>query len=198
MPVYTRDSDSAVLVIHEIYGVNQHIVNVCNGLSNYNYDVFAANLLDHGRVFRYDQEQQAYNYFMNNIGFENGLKTINQILCSLRPHYKKVYVLGYSIGATLAWLSSRTGYCDKSVCFYGSRIREHLAVVPRCPVLLFFPSEERSFCVDELITNLRGIKNTHVIKLKGKHGFADQFSQNYHKASVFRANREILTFIKHS
>ncbi len=55
---------------------------------------------------------------MNNIGFDNALQQIKQILYSIRPHYTKVYVLGYSIGATLAWLCSQTKLCDLVVGFY--------------------------------------------------------------------------------
>ncbi len=54
---------------------------------------------------------------MDNVGFEYAMKQIKQILCKVRPHYKRIYVLGYSIGATLAWLCSQTDLCDLVVGF---------------------------------------------------------------------------------
>jgi dienelactone hydrolase len=152
--------------------------------------------LDDGIVFSYDQEQLAYSYFMNKIGFEIARKQIKQILYSVRPHYKRIYVIGYSIGATLAWLSSQTGLCDSVVGFYGSRIRDNLAVVPKCPTLLFFPTEEKSFDVDDLIIKLSEINNIIVKKMCGKHGFADPFSKNYNNKSALIACKEILGFVK--
>jgi len=191
-----NNSDTVIIVIHEIYGINKHIINVCEKLSKHKYDIIAPNLLNDKIAFNYDQEEVAYNNFMNNIGFENAMENIKRILHSVRSHYKKIYVLGYSIGATLAWLCSQTELCDLVVGFYGSRIRDNLAIIPQCPTLLFFANEERSFNVNDLIVNLSNLDNIKVIKLNGNHGFADPFSKNYNKKSSIRANKEIVLFVK--
>lgn len=196
MLIHKNNSETIIIVLHEIYGINKHITNVCKKLSKYKYDIIAPDLLNTKIMFNYDQEEIAYNYFMNNIGFENAMKQIKQILYSARPHYTKVYVLGYSIGATLAWLCSQTKLCDLVVGFYGSRIRDNLAVVPECPTLLFFPTDEKSFDVDDLIIKLSEVNNLTAKKICGKHGFADQFSKNYNKKSALITCKEILVFAK--
>ena len=196
MLIYNNNSDTMIIVLHEIYGVNKHIVNVCETLSKYQYDSIAPNLLKDNIVFNYDQAEVAYHNFMDNVGFEDAMKQIKQILYSVRPHYKRIYVLGYSIGATLAWLCSQTNLCDLVVGFYGSRIRDNLAVIPKCPTLLFFPMEEESFNVDDLISKLNCLENVKVEKMQGRHGFADRFSENYNKQSALKATRESLLFAK--
>ena len=196
MLIHKNNSDTVIIVLHEIYGINEHIINVCKELSKRKYDIIAPNLLNNKIIFSYDQEEIAYNYFMDKIGFEIAMKQIKQIFYSVRPHYKKIYVLGYSIGATLAWLCSQTKLCDLIVGFYGSRIRDNLAVVPECPTLLFFPTAEKSFDVDDLIIKLSSINNINVKKICGKHGFADQFSKNYNNKSALIASKEILLFLK--
>jgi len=196
MLIHKNNSDTLIIVLHEIYGINKHIMNLCKKLSKYKYDIIAPNLLNAKIMFNYDQEEIAYNYFMNNIGFENAMQQIKEILCSVRSHYKKIYVLGYSIGATLAWLCSQTQLCDLVVGFYGSRIRDNLAVVPKCPTLLFFPTEEKSFNVDDLIVKLSEVNNIRAKKIYGRHGFADPFSKNYNKKAAFIANKEMLLFVK--
>lgn len=196
MLIYKNNSDTVILVLHEIYGINQHIQNVCKELAKRNYDIIAPNLLNDRIRFSYDQEEFAYSYFMNKIGFEFALNQIKQILYNLRPQYKKIYMLGYSIGATLAWLCSQTGVCDLVVGFYGSRIRDHLAVKPQCPTLLFFPTEEKCFDVDDLIMKLSKINNINVKKICGKHGFADKFSKNYSNKSARIASKEALLFVR--
>lgn len=195
MLIHKNNSDTVIIVLHEIYGVNKHIINVCKELSKRKYDIIAPNMLNDGIVFSYDQEEVAYNNFMNKIGFEFAEKQVKQIINSVRPHYKKVYVLGYSIGATLAWLCSQTGLCDLIVGFYGSRIRDNLAVVPKCPVLLFFPTEEKAFNIDDLVVKLSKVNNVTVKEIWGKHGFADQFSKNYNNESALIANKEIILFM---
>jgi len=102
MLTYNNNSDTMIIVLHEIYGVNKHIVNVCETLSKYQYNSIAPNLLKDNIVFNYDQAELAYRNFMDNVGFEEAIKQIKQILCNVRPHYKRIYVMGYSIGATLA------------------------------------------------------------------------------------------------
>lgn len=193
---YSNNSDTLIIVLHEIYGVNKHIINVCETLSKHQYDSIAPNLLKKNIVFNYDQADLAYHNFMDNVGFEDAMKQIKQILCDVRPHYKRIYVLGYSIGATLAWLCSQTNLCDLVVGFYGSRIRDNLAVIPKCPTLLFFPMEEEAFNVDNLRVKLSYLDNVKVEKMQGKHGFADKFSNNYNRESAIRASKEVLLFAK--
>ena len=64
-----NNSDSAIIVLHEIYGINEHIKNVCIGFSAKGYDVICPNLINRREPFDYESQEEAYNYFMNNIGF---------------------------------------------------------------------------------------------------------------------------------
>lgn len=184
-------SDTAIIVLHEIYGVNNHILSICEQLQKRGFHTIAPNLLKGKEPFSHVEEQAAYNYFMNNIGFEGALEEVKEILANTRASYQQVYVLGYSAGATVAWLASQTGLCDLCVGFYGSRIRDYLLITPQCPTLLFFPQSERSFKVDELMASLSNIHNVQVEKLAGQHGFANPFSPNYYKKSLVKAWRKI-------
>ncbi|MBP2655210.1 MAG: dienelactone hydrolase [Firmicutes bacterium] len=197
MLTHINNSNTAIIVLHEIYGLNKHVANICTKLSECKYDVIAPNLLNGKGPFSYDQEELAYSYFMNNIGVERAMNQIRQIIYSIRPKYEKVFVLGYSIGATLAWLCSDAGLCDLIVGFYGSRIRDYLMVEPKCPGLLFVPNEEKSYDVDDLIESLNKFASIRVYKLTGQHGFADEFSKNYNKRSTLQAAKKISLFVKH-
>ncbi|MDU2065709.1 MAG: dienelactone hydrolase family protein [Sporomusaceae bacterium] len=179
--------DTIIVVLHEVYGVNKHIIDVCEKLQSYGVDTIAPNLLNGREAYAAEEEQAAYNYFMSSIGFEEAFKEVNRVLISVRPYYKNVYVLGYSIGATLAWLAAQTGLCDFCIAFYGSRIRDYLRVQPKCDMVLFFPEIEKSFVVDDLLVCLRTIKNVQAEKLAGQHGFANPFSKSYHKESADKA-----------
>lgn len=196
MLMHCNNSDTAIVVLHEIYGVNDHIVSACNRLSTYNIDVIAPNLLNDKEPFSYEQEELAYSFFMDNIGFASALNQVKEVLYHARNNYKEIYVFGYSIGATLAWLCSETGLCDLIIGFYGSRIRSYLFIEPKCPCLLFFPTAEQSFNVDALISGLSHVENVYTKKLDGHHGFADPFSQNYNKQSSSKACADIKAFVK--
>ncbi|KAF6598238.1 dienelactone hydrolase family protein, partial [Paenibacillus sp. EKM208P] len=47
-----KKSDTLIVVLHEIYGINQHIQNFCSLLSDQGYDVICPNLL--GKETPYD------------------------------------------------------------------------------------------------------------------------------------------------
>lgn len=170
---------TAVVLLHEIYGINDHILSMYNKFKNGGYDTYCIDLLN-GKVFNYDEAEEAYSYFMNQIGFENvKLKVLNYISDNLR-NYDKVFLLGYSIGATTAWLcSEEKGLVSGVIGYYGSRIRDYLNVEPKVAVLLFFPSKEDAFDVKTLIDKLKYKEKVQVHQFEGFHGFADSNSKYY-------------------
>ncbi|KZE71141.1 hypothetical protein AV545_19180 [Paenibacillus jamilae] len=190
-----KKSGTLIVVLHEIYGINQHIQNFCSLLSDEGYDVICPNLIGKEAPFDYSQEEAAYAHFMGNVGFERATYHIEGLLLSIRARYKKVLIVGFSIGATIAWLCSQEKYVDGIVGYYGSRIRNYLEITPHCPTLLFFPHEERSFNVDELISTLDN-RNIRVHKFNGQHGFSDPYSPRYHEYSAQQSFSEMIEFFK--
>lgn len=189
-----KNSDYAVIVIHEIYGINKHMEYICQSLSEQGLDIICPNLLGRDIPFHYDEERVAYRHFMENIGFERAADEIRILLRQLKTTYKKVFILGFSVGATVAWLCSKEQGLNGIVGYYGSRIRDYLEISPQCPALLIFPQEERSFHVDELMSYLEKQK-IEVTKYDGLHGFSDPYSLNYHASSAHKAFESMLEFI---
>jgi dienelactone hydrolase len=188
-----KDSDTVIIVIHEIYGLNEHMQGFCESLSNQGFDVICPNLLDREAPFDYSQEDAAYRHFMENVGFTGALHKIKDILSDVKDEYQKIFILGFSAGATVAWLCSEDECVDGMVGYYGSRIRNYVELTPQCPTLLFFPQEESAFNVDELISALE-IKNIEVQKFNGKHGFSDPYSSKYHVESAQNAFSKMMKF----
>ncbi|CAH0288533.1 dienelactone hydrolase family protein [Peribacillus sp. Bi134] len=188
-----KKSDTVVIVIHEIYGLNQHMHGICESLSNNDFDVICPNLLDRETPFDYSQEAAAYRHFMENVGFTGALYKIKHILSDIKDVYQKIFILGFSAGATVAWLCSEEECVDGIVGYYGSRIRNYADLAPQCPALLFFPLEEPSFNVDELILVLERT-NVEVHKFNGKHGFSDPYNSKYHAESAQAAVSKMMKF----
>ncbi|WP_071461565.1 dienelactone hydrolase family protein [Bacillus massilinigeriensis] len=189
-----KNSDTLVIVIHEIYGVNKHIQSFCELLSKQNFNVICPNLLGRETPFDYSQEGTAYQYFMESIGFTNAVNKVKQIVSSAKEKYQRILIIGFSVGATVAWLCCEDERVNGIIGYYGSRIRNYAELTPICPTLLFFPEEEKSFHVDELISTLDK-KNIVVHKFNGKHGFSDPYSLNYNPISAQRAYSGVLSFI---
>lgn len=186
---------SAIVVLHEIYGVNSHMESVCDRFSSLGYDVVCPNLLDREEPYDYEEETVAYRHFMN-IGFPRAAQRAEAVVEELKGKYRKLYVVGYSVGATTAWLcASRPGLVDGVVGYYGSRIRDYVDQQPQCPVLLLFPAREASFDVDELMAKLQGIDRVKVRKYEGLHGFADVHNKHYSQSSSEQASDDAVRFL---
>lgn len=190
------NSDSVIIVLHEIYGINQHIQMVCEKFSMSGYNVICPNLIGLTQPFNYDLEEEAYQHFMNNIGFDLAVLQVKQVMMQAKKQYRHIYLLGYSVGATIAWLcSGEENMCDGIIGYYGSRIRDYTNITPKCPTLLIFPSEENSFNVQELVNSLEE-RNINVCLLNGKHGFSNPFSKNYCAQSFKKGEKLVDNFLK--
>ncbi len=192
-----KRSDKLMIVVHEIYGINQHMVEVCELLSEQNYDVICPNLLEREMPFDYAQKEEAYRYFMDHVGFTKGLHRVKKILTDLQDEYSKIFIIGFSVGATIAWLCSEKECVAGIVGYYGSRIRDYVNINPKCPVLLFFPHAEKSFNVAKLVSILDKPKiDVHICG--GEHGFTDPHSSKYNEELAQNTFRKTLHFFKNN
>ncbi|WP_245823419.1 dienelactone hydrolase family protein [Metabacillus halosaccharovorans] len=189
-----QNSEAVIIVIHEIYGINLHIEEVCKSLYKAGYDVICPDLLGQEEAFEYSQADEAYRNFISNIGFSKASDIMTKLLVEVKGNYQKVFIVGFSVGATIAWLCSDKESVSGVVGYYGSRIRDFLDVVPLCPTILIFPQEEQSFDVDKLISSLEE-KKIPTYKFNGYHGFSDPYSTNYHSESSKNAYNRMIDFL---
>lgn len=187
-------SKNVIIVVHEIYGINRHMKNFCQLLSAKGFDVICPHLLKREAPFEYSQEEVAYRHFMENIGFTNASDQIKSVLLDIKDKYEKIFIVGFSVGATIAWLCSEVDGLDGMVGYYGSRIRNYLKIIPSCPTLLFFPEREPSFNVEELIFCFKE-KNIEIYKFNGQHGFSDPYSPKYNAKSQDEAFSRMVDFL---
>lgn len=198
MIIHQQDdrSGTAIIVVHEIYGLNQHIADFCEKLRGFGYNLFPINLFRENTTYAYTEEKQAYTHFMEQVGFQSSAKRIREAALALRESYARIIAIGFSVGATSAWIANgEQGICDIVIGFYGSRIRDYLEIEPTSPTLLIFPEQEKSFEVKKLVTQLNSIPNVDVHVFAGEHGFADPYSKHYCEESAKRAFEEMLKFI---
>ena len=190
-----NNSNSVIIVLHEIYGINQHIQSVCKRFSTEGYDIICPNLISTSQPYTYDLQEEAYHHFMDKVGFDSAVQEVKQIIVKAQQKYMNVFIIGYSIGATIAWLcSNEENICNGIIGYYGSRIRDYMNITPQCPTLLLFSKEESSFDVKELVASLEK-QQVDVHILEGKHGFSDLFSENYCEKSSEEAARLVDKFL---
>lgn len=191
-----NSSNTAIIVLHEIYGVNHHILDVCQEYHLQGYDVYCPDLLGDGKVYAYEQQVKAYEYFIANVGF-SVYQEISLLVKRLASEYKQVFIVGFSIGATLAWLAAGAGHCNGVVCHYGSRVRDYLSTKPKCPVLLIMASQDEAYLASQAQKDLEGASNIVLEVFEGEHGFCDPYTAVYNSISADSAKQLAHEFIDH-
>jgi dienelactone hydrolase len=182
----------AIIVLHEIYGINEFIQEQCQKYRVAGYDVFCPNLIDNP-PFPYEKSEDAYDFFVKNIGFEV-YKEINVFINELKEKYDNVFVIGFSVGATIAWRCCENSLCSGIISFYGSRIRDYTNLNPACPTLLLFAKED-SFDVHALVLQLQDKQHLSIIEFDAEHGFVDSFSKHFNLQQTKRAEKSIACFM---
>ncbi|MGE6400389.1 dienelactone hydrolase family protein [Bacillus cereus] len=187
----------ALVAIHEIYGVNDHMQHVIDRFTSSHINVFCPNLLQSQHAFHYSDEEKAYQHFMNHIGFDDGKEQIEELITSLSSSYTHIGLLGFSVGATITWLCSNNSKIDFIIGCYGSRIRDYVHIKPTCATLLIFPEQEASFSVSSLMQTLQQQNNPllEINQLHGEHGFLNPYTEKYNEHSTKQAYNLIDSFL---
>ncbi|WP_372402433.1 dienelactone hydrolase family protein [Bacillus spizizenii] len=175
-----------IILAHEIYGVNIHMKKMGRLIKMAGYDVITPNLLGDGEVYSLQEEKTAYEQFTKHERLKTGETIIQNVI--RQNAGRRIFVIGFSAGATIAWKCSSMPEVSGAVCYYGSRIRDSLHHVPACPVLLFFPSYEPSFDVAVLIKKLREKQHPdlEIYQFDALHGFANPESVYFDRALFFK------------
>ena len=124
-----------VIVIQEIFGVNEGIRQKCDWLASHGFIACAPDLFHQfePRIELSDQNpeelQQAFDYFPK-FNMDRGIEDIKATLANLRDHNMcngKVGALGYCLGGKLSYLTSCQSDIDASIGYYGVGIEQLLA-----------------------------------------------------------------------
>ncbi len=188
--------DRLLIVLHEIYGINKHMEAVCDYYSQQGFDIACPDLLARDVPFSYGEEGEAYGHFMQERGFAAASLEVRNLIRELKPDYRLIFMLGFSIGATIAWICSEGNQeCAGIIGYYGSRIRDYLNINPDPPVLLIYGDQE-SFGLEKLTSKVKTKEKATVSVLPGKHGFADPYTENYCEESAQTALKKTSEFLK--
>lgn len=131
----------AVVILQEIYGVNEHIRAVVEQYAAAGYLCIAPALFDRiGRNIELgygpDQREQGRGYVLQ-LERSQVVRDLSAA-CAVVRHAGRLALVGFGWGGQLAWLGAGELGVDASVAYYGTRIWEFLNPLPKCPMLLHF------------------------------------------------------------
>ena len=122
-------------------------------------------------------EQEAVAAFQQRDGFSTYQQQIAEVANGL-----PVFLIGFSVGASSAWRYLASAECNvdsHAVLYYGSRIRDSLALVPRCSASVIFAEHEVSFEPKTVASVIAKSGADCSIIAGTHHGFMNPSSANY-------------------
>ena len=199
---------AGVLVIQEIFGINQGMRGICDGLAALGFLAMCPDLFwrIEPEIELTDRDDKELARAVELLGAFNQAKGVGDLIASL-DHLRalegcsgKVASLGYNLGGKLAYLMATRSDADCSVGYYGVGIETALAEASAItkPLMLHIaeadqlvPKDARRQITDALSRNF--LVSIH--RYAGSdHGFARDGGANFDAAAADRANARTLDF----
>jgi carboxymethylenebutenolidase len=191
---------AAVVVIQEIFGVNGHIRGVADDYASQGYWTIAPALFDRVQPdleLGYGPEDRKRGMQVaSQVGLEMALKDVQASIEYARHQLgKKVGVLGFCWGGTVAWLAATRLQPDAVVAYYGGQIARHSAEKPSCPVELHFGKLDAHIPMSEIDEIRRHHPGVPIFLYDAGHGFNCDQRESYEPASAALARQRTLQFL---
>lgn len=188
-----------IVVLHAVYGLTDHIGDVCDLYAARGYTAVAPALYDRigkNLVHPYSSDgATAGSESYRSVAREKILADVQACAAALRPN-GRVAISGFCTGGTWAWITAAELEFDAQVNFYGSQVPAHLALVPRCPTIMHYGDSDHVVSMDgvDRIRAARPEVEIHVYS-GGKHAFFNPQQSNYQPENAKLALERSIAFL---
>ncbi len=185
-----------IVVIQEIFGVNDHIRRVTDRFAEAGYVAIAPAFFDHletGLELAYDQEgMQRGKALVTELGLDRAVEDVASAAEAIASA-GKIGTVGYCWGGTVAMLSAfRLGL--PSVSYYGARNVPFLGETPRAPVMFHFGEHDKSIPPDMVEKHRQMLPQMDIFTYPADHAFNRDIGAQYDPASASLAWERTLGF----
>jgi len=193
---------SAVLVVvQEIFGVNAHIRSVADGYARDGFLAVAPALFDRiepGVELTYEGEDaQRARSFIPKLDIEKSvLDTRAAMDYAANATGKRVAVIGYCYGGTIAWLAATRLGAAAAVGYYGGRIANYANENPACPVMLHYGRQDAHIPPEEIDKVKLAHPEVEIYMYDAGHGFNCDARSSYNPAAAKEARERSLAFLR--
>ena len=198
----------AIVVLQEIFGVNQVMRDICDDLAAQGYLAVCPDLfwrIEPGVDITDQSEAEWKKAFelMNAFDPDQGLRDIRAVIATVREHEActgKVGAVGYCLGGLLAFLTATRTDADASVSYYGVGIEQRTGEAERLahPLLMHIAEADQfvpKAAQDLILGALKNHPQIQIHTYPGRdHAFARKGGEHYHAADAETANARTAAF----
>ena len=186
-----------LVVVQEIFGVNEHIRGVCDSFAAEGYAAVAPALFD--RVERGVELDYGEDTFLRgralraDVAWDHVVLDVTAAAERLAP-LGPVGIVGYCWGGSVAWLAACRIDLACAVGYYGGHIIEFNDERPRCPTMPHFGERDPFIPMGDVETIRTAHTEVPVHVYNADHGFNCEVRSSYEPESASLARERTLAF----
>ena len=190
-----------LVVIQEIFGVNDHMRGVADGFAQAGYLAIAPALFDRDRPgieLGYTPEDIAKGRdHRAAVGWDSPLMVVAAAM-KAAAEAGKVGTVGYCWGGSVTFLSATRLSPAAAVCYYGGQIAQYKNETPNCPVMMHFGEKDGGIPMTDVEAVKAARPEAIVHVYDAGHGFNCDQRGDYDEGCAEKAlERTLAFFAKH-
>lgn len=193
---------AGLVVIQEIFGVNQHIRSVADSYARDGFLAIAPALFDrveHNVELPYEgPEARRGMELMQKLSIDDALLDVDAALQYVRKETgRKSGVIGYCFGGLLAWLSATRLHPNAAVGYYAGGIGRYASETPHAPAQLHFGKLDTHIPAEQAdkVRAAHPEVEIHWYENAG-HGFNCDMRSSYNPQAAAEARTRALAFLE--
>ncbi len=201
LPDEGADVKGAVVVIQEIFGVNAHIREVCDGYARDGYAVIAPQIFDRAERdvelgYEGADMTRGIEIAFQGLDRENTCKDLQAAVDEVGK-YGRVGLVGYCFGGLLTWVGATEleGVACASA-YYGGGIAGELERTASCPVIMHFGELDAHIPMSDVERIKAALPDVSVYVYPADHGFNCDHRASHDAASAATARKRTLAFFE--
>ena len=174
-----------VVVIQEIFGLTEHIEEICGVFADAGYHAIAPGLFDRvEKDFHATHDQEGIQKGIGAVMKSPWPQVVSDMQAAIDALPQPVYVTGFCYGGAAAWMAGAqcTGVKAAS-CFYGRLIANLLDHKPKAPTMLHYGARDASIPPENVESVRLAAPNSPLYLYDAGHGFCRAGSHDYDAAA---------------
>jgi carboxymethylenebutenolidase len=185
-----------VVLLQEIFGITDHIREMCEQFAKAGYEALAPSL--------YDRIEPNFHAGHDAAGIEKGRnaavaspreQVVADVQAAIDALQAPIFVTGFCYGGAIAWLAAqRCNGLSAASGFYGRLITTMLDAPPRVPIILHYGRNDPGIPLSEVEKVASAFPGVPIHLYDAGHGFCRAASHDYHAPSCDLAMARTLAF----
>ena len=195
----TAAAHGAVVVLQEIFGVNEHIRSVAQQYAAAGFLTIAPALFD--RIGRNIELGYGPKDMEQGTGYRLQITDAKALLdigaaANVVRHAGRIALVGYCWGGQLCWIGASALRVQAAVGYYTSRVWEKLERVPACPIMLHYGERDQNIPLERIEQVRAASPAAQIFMYPADHGFNCSARASYDAPSAALAWQRTQDFLK--